>query len=107
MIDEARISGALREVLSEELGSLGDLPLDEGLAEAVLVLLPGRDTSQPREIPLGAVLHKIVMVRDRLRVIEQGINAAPGLTDIERLDLQLRITRVQEALVAFATLLLR
>lgn len=106
-IDEARIAAALREVLSEELAAPGDLPVDAALAEAELVLIPGREGTQSRELPLQAVLHKIVMVRDRLRLIEQGVNAAPGLDDLQRLGLELRITRVQESLVALAGLLLR
>ena len=65
-----------------------------------MILKPGND-SQPKEMPLETFFHKIVMVRDRLRVLEQNINSHKKLTDEEKFDLQQYITRIYGSLTSF------
>jgi len=69
----------------------------------VMILKPGDDSLKSKEIPIDTFFHKIVMVRDRLRVMEQRINSSK-LTDEEKVNLQQYITRIYGSLTTFNVL---
>jgi hypothetical protein len=68
-----------------------------------LILEPGDTNLQGKEIKIDDFFHKITMVRDRLRVTEQKINAS-NLEENEKIDLQQYITRIYGSLTTFNVL---
>lgn len=79
------------------------VPLGNRWQGGKVILQPGDRNLQSKEIPLEAFFHKIIMVRDRLRVMEQRINSS-NLTDEEKVNLQQYITRIYGSLTTFNTL---
>jgi hypothetical protein len=86
-----------------EASGLADVPLAPRWEGGSITLVPGND-SQPKEIPLDSLFHKVVMIRDRLRTLEQKINAHPKLTDTEKVDMQQYVTRCYGSLTTFNVL---
>ena len=106
-VDE--IAGEIRRGLREDLVSAG-LLMSDGIELAPrwdggeVVLRPSRPGQQEKVIPMEAFFHKIVMARERLRVLEQKINNHPKLDDAERVELQGYITRIYGSFTTFNTL---
>lgn len=69
-----------------------------------LILEPGDTNLSSKEIPIDTFFHKIVMVRDRVRVMEQKINSSSNMDDQEKIDLQQYITRIYGSLTTFNVL---
>ncbi|MDT0557480.1 hypothetical protein RM697_02395 [Ichthyenterobacterium sp. W332] len=68
-----------------------------------LIMQPGDDNLKSNELPIDKFFHKITMVRDRLRVMEQKINSS-NLEEQEKIDLQQYITRSYGSLTSFNVL---
>jgi hypothetical protein len=77
------------------------VPLGERWSGGKLIMQPGNPSLQSKEIPIETFFHKIVMLRDRLRVLEQNINSNAKLSDEDKIDLQQYITRVYGSLTTF------
>ncbi len=80
------------------------IPIADKWKGGNLVLTPGDGNLSSKEIPIDTFFHKIVMVRDRIRVMEQKINASKNLDDQEKVDLQQYLTRIYGSLTTFNVL---
>lgn len=77
------------------------VPLGDRWKGGTLLLQPYDKTQKPKEIPVEDFFHKIVMLRDRLRVLEQNINSNKKLGDEDKVNLQQYITRCYGSLTTF------
>jgi hypothetical protein len=80
------------------------VPLGDRWKGGMMLLQPADKTQKPKEIPIDIFFHKIVMLRDRLRVMEQQINAHKIMSDEEKVNLQQYITRIYGTLTTFNVL---
>ena len=69
-----------------------------------LLLQPKDKSMKPKEIPIEDFFHKIVMLRDRLRVMEQRVNASKKLEEEDKVNLQQYLTRIYGSLTTFNVL---
>jgi hypothetical protein len=100
-LDDVR---AMLEEIIEPLTSLTEvIELGERWEGGKLIMEPGREGLQSKEIPIETFWHKIVMTRDRLRVMEQKINSS-GIPEAEKIELQQYITRIYGSLTTFNVL---
>ena len=94
------VEQALTRVLQRWSDQTEVVPLGDKWKGGKLILKPGRPDLTPKEMPIDGFFHKIVMVRDRLRVLEQRINAS-NLDDEEKINIQQYITKIYGSLTSF------
>jgi hypothetical protein len=77
----------------------------EGLASrwqnGTLLMQPADASLQAKDIPLETFFHKIVMIRNNLRVLEQKVNASDKLSEADKFDMQQYVTRCYGSLTTF------
>jgi hypothetical protein len=102
-MDAEEFRRVLSQTIREELG-LQPVELAAKWAGGELVLKPGKEGLQEKRIPIDALFHKVVMLRDRLRVLEQRINGHPKLGDDEKVQMQQYVTACYGSLTTFNVL---
>lgn len=103
-ISLTEISRVLEMVLDKYNGLQEIVEIGEKWTGGIMLLQPANKELKPKEIPVETFFHKIVMLRDRLRVLEQNINSHQRLTDEEKVDMQQYITRIYGSLTTFNVL---
>jgi hypothetical protein len=98
----------IQEIINNTVNALGFEKPDAVVPELGVrwhggkaVLHPADPALQTKEVPLETFFHKIVMVRNQLRVLEQKINAHEKLSDGEKIEMQQYITRCYGSLTTF------
>jgi len=92
----------LRRVIREETGLTPVVPADKWRG-GQMVLRPGKAGLQDKAWPIETFFHKVVMLRNRLRTLEQQINAS-DLPEDEKLKLQSHVTGCYGSLTSFNVL---
>lgn len=98
------VESTLRNILKKWSDVSEIVPIADKFKGGTLIIKPADDNVSSKEIPVDTFFHKIVMVRDRIRVMEQKINASKNLEDQEKIDLQQYITRIYGSLTSFNVL---
>jgi len=99
-----RIRQAVRDVLGDHGWIDVELELSPRWAGGTLRLIPAKGDLQAKDVPIEAFFKKIIGIRDRLRVLEQKVNAHPRLGSEEKLELEGYITRCYGSLTTFNVL---
>lgn len=97
------VERSLTEILKKWSGVSEMAPIADKWKGGKLILEPGDTSLKPSEVPIDTFFHKITMVRDRLRVMEQKVNSS-NLDEQEKIDLQQYITRIYGSLTTFNVL---
>ena len=95
-----RFEQSLVKVLRKWSDITEEVSMSSKWNDGMMILQPGDAELKSKEIPIEAFFHKIVMVRDRVRVMEQRINSS-NLTEEEKVSLQQYITRIYGSLTTF------
>lgn len=98
------VENSLREILKKWSDVSEIVPLADKYRGGTMILQPKDVSLSNKEIPINTFFHKIVMLRDRLRVMEQKINSSKTLDDQDKIDLQQYITRCYGSLTTFNVL---
>lgn len=100
----SEVEKSLLKILRLWGGITENVPLGDKWIKGTLLLQPFDKSLKPKEIPIDDFFHKIVMLRDRLRVLEQNINSNKSMTDEEKVNIQQYITRCYGSLTTFNVL---
>jgi len=100
----AEVESCLVQILKRWSDVTEIVPIAEKWKGGKLVMEPGDTSLKGKELPINSLFHKITMVRDRLRVMEQKINSSKNLAEQEKIDLQQYLTRCYGSLTTFNVL---
>ena len=103
-LDLDHVKDSIREVLEELIAPDRPVAMAPRYEGGTLEIRPADPALKSKEIPIEDFFHKIVMIRDRFRVLEQKINAHDKLSDQEKVELQQYFTRCYGTLTTFNVL---
>jgi hypothetical protein len=102
-MDADEFRRVLRYVIRDELG-VADIDIAGKWEGGEIILKPGKEGVQEKRIPIDSLFHKVVMIRDKLRVLEQKINSNPKLGAEDKVQLQQYVTGCYGSLTTFNVL---
>ncbi len=102
-MDADEFRRVLAHVIRDELG-VSKIEITGRWEGGEMILKPGKEGTAEKRIPLDSLFHKVVLIRDKLRVLEQKINSHPKLADDEKMQLQQYITGCYGSLTTFNVL---
>ncbi len=94
------IEDSLKKILRDYSDIQEVVPIADKWSGGTLILKPSNPEMKPYEMPISNFFNKIIMIRDRLRVLEQKVNTS-NLSDEEKIVLQQYITRSYGSLTSF------
>lgn len=103
-LDMEHVKDGLREVLEAMFAPQRPVEMVRRYEGGTMLLKPRDPSLLAKEIPIEDFFHKIVMIRDRFRVLEQKINASEKLSEQDKVELQQYITRCYGSLTTFNVL---
>ncbi len=95
------VERVLTHLLNKYNGIENKVELGRKWVGGTMILQPANKELKPKDMPIETFFHKIVMMRDRLRVLEQNINSSDSLTDEEKVNLQQYISRIYGSMTSF------
>lgn len=104
LVSFAEVERTLINIIKRYSDIQETVPLGQKWTGGKMILYPGNTGLKPKEVPIDVFFSKIVMLRDRLRVMEQRINAHDKLTEEDKVNLQQYLTRIYGSLTTFNVL---
>jgi len=98
------VEKSLKDLLKRYSDISEIIPIADKWRGGTLTLTPKDTSLSSKDIPIDTFFHKIVMLRDRIRVMEQKVNASKVLEEQDKIDLQQYITRMYGSLTTFNVL---
>lgn len=92
---------ALAKAIVKEMDSMHSADLAPRWQGASVYIVPKEANAREHEIPVDKLLHKIVMIRNNLRVLEQQVNSSPTLSESEKVKFQSYITKCYGSMTSF------
>lgn len=103
----ADLEKLLINILNKHSDQVENVPLGDRWIGGKMILTPKSSSDASKEIPIETFFHKIVMIRDRIRTLEQRVNASKGLNEEEKINIQQYITKIYGSLTTFNILFKR
>jgi hypothetical protein len=103
LVSLAAVEASLSKIVSRIADEISIVDMHGKWTGGKLIFQPGNPELKPYELPVETFFHKIVMVRDRLRVMEQRVNSSE-LSDEDKVNMQQYITRIYGSLTSFNVL---
>lgn len=104
VVSMKEVEQTFKRLLKKYMGEHEEIKLGDKWEGGTMSLQPADENLKAKEIPIETFFHKIVMVRDKMRVLEQRINSNKSLSDEEKVNLQQYVTRVYGSLTTFNVL---
>ncbi|MFN8152750.1 MAG: hypothetical protein U0Y08_00510 [Bacteroidia bacterium] len=104
LVSFSEVERILTQIIKRHSDLQETVPMGQKWVGGKLILQPGNTGLSSKEIPIDVFFNKIIMLRDRLRVMEQRINANDKLSEEEKINLQQYLTRIYGSLTTFNVL---